>query len=494
MPLPLDIVLLLLMLLLAAPPLAAFRHAFPSTVPTLSRLLLQDKDAAAAVAFDALFTLRTSSPFNYIIGRRQDRRSLERSINNAQRKLAALTRRHRELDERIGRERNLLAAAELKALKHEKLGLKDAMTALAASSKELLLQRGDGDGAQATGTTAGEGTYSKVLHGTNAKTHQTVAVKLADTTHFDMLHKEFLVLQRLQNEFGFPHVHLFGRQEILNLGPSVVLVMDLLGPSVESLLFSLTLGTGGFSSATVLQVATDMLHRLQALGRHGVVHGDVHPGNILMGVTAGSNRTCHLIDFGRSTFTALAPGLDTSKIFPGAGLMSTAGSSRAVPDSDYVAGTVGFSSSETLLGRGGLEKDDLESLIYTLAYLLSGRLPAFCAAARSVREVAADKAKCSAMELLDHDSALAATRAGGLIAELLQHLRALPRDDLFSSGKPDLDALLLLADRALEAETGDCANSHSPLDWEAHGIHWSPEGIVANDFYFPSGPSLFGIE
>lgn len=398
---------------------------------------------------------------HWVIGKRHDRRLAEGAHAEALRRLERLRVAHRALDERIRASSH--SATELKHLKLEKLALKDEMATLVAATEE----------SEEPPVEIGVGTFSKVLHGTNMHTGETVAVKLAKAE--GMLLKEYLVLQRLHNEFGFPSVHLYGRQEILNMGSSVVLVMDLLGPSVESLLFHLTLGTDrGFSSHTVLHIAKDVLHRLQALGRHGIVHGDLHPGNVLLGVSSGSNRTCHLIDFGRASLSAIAPGTDTSAMFRGAGLVP---STHAISDRAYVAGTMGFSSADTLLGRGGLERDDVESLAYTLAFLLAGRLPAFVSApAADTRQVAATKARCSALDLLCGEAELAATPAGLLIEAMLHHVQSLPRHD--RAAKPDYDFLLTQADAALVACT------HAPLDWEVQGIHWSPDtGVVVNQFY-----------
>ena len=434
----------------------------------LLRLLLLHKSKASAPSTPTFALRKIGSRLlsqqqqqqqqHWVIGKRHDRRLAEGAHEEARRRLERLRVAHRALDARI---RAATGEFQLKQLKQEKLALKDEIKSLEAATAAVV-------GTESNLLEIGVGTFSKVLHGTNMQTGDTVAVKLAKTQ--GMLLKEYLILQRLHNEFGFPSVHLYGRQEILNMGSSVVLVMDLLGPSVESLLFHLTLGTNrGFSSGTVLHIAKDVLHRLQALGRHGIVHGDLHPGNVLLGVSAGSNRTCHLIDFGRSSLSAVSPGTDTSAMFRGAGL---APSTHAISDSAYVAGTMGFSSAATLCGAGGLERDDVESLAYTLAYLLSGRLPDFVVSAPDTRRVAAAKARCSTLDLLCGEAELAASPAGLLIAAILDNVRSLPQHD--RSAKPDYDALLAQADPA----------PHAPLDWEAQGIHWSPDtGIVVNQHY-----------
>ena len=49
----------------------------------------------------------------------------------------------------------------------------------------------------------------------------------------------------------------------------------------------------------MLNLALQLLKRLQVLSDFSIVHGDIQPGNMLMG-RAAENCTVHLIDFGLS--------------------------------------------------------------------------------------------------------------------------------------------------------------------------------------------------
>ena len=335
-------------------------------------------------------TLR-STDSSLIVGKKRDRRCLDWAITNIDRRLSYLKSQHKILDDKLIKDRNFLSLVETKQLKMAKLNFKDEIMKLtivknaSAADTSTKVPSSTGDS-----LLLGSGSFAKVLHGTNIITQQTVAIKTSNLESFNDLWKEYLVLERLKNDFGFPHSYYFGKQNILQYGPMAVLVMDLLGPSIESLLFSTTLGTSGFSSLTVLRIAHDLVNRLQSLQRHNIVHNDIHPGNILMGNCGASNNTCFLVDFGRATLSLPSQdhaNVDMQKMFRGAlkssidatvplqgrynatgtgtgtGTTSIAGSVRR----SY--GTIGFSSANSLLGTKLTTLDDLESVVYTLSYL-----------------------------------------------------------------------------------------------------------------------------
>ena len=152
-----------------------------------------------------------------------------------------------------------------------------------------------------------------------------------------------------------------------------------------------------------------MLGLLESLSRCGIVHGDIQPGNFLMGKDDDTHRrTVHLIDFGlSSTIASEATGSEVSHIsalasafsaLPAAISHPIQGSSRpsmtvrplastvAASTASWatsgrasgskISGTLDFSSSRVLRGLQAADpRDDLESLAYTLLYLLRGCLP-----------------------------------------------------------------------------------------------------------------------
>lgn len=149
----------------------------------------------------------------------------------------------------------------------------------------------------------------------------------------------------------------------------VVMVMDVLGPSLDRLLFSTYMGTRGFSSRTILLLTQQLIQRLEVLASHKIVHNDIQPGNMLMGVGGGlanGNRTVHLIDFGLSrniqNVSVVAAQSSINNEIDGKGV------------GDVLNGTLAFSSVAAMQGNACCEKDDVEALCYSLTYLLSNSL------------------------------------------------------------------------------------------------------------------------
>ena len=133
-----------------------------------------------------------------------------------------------------------------------------------------------------------------------------------------------------------------------------VLVLDLLGPSLEDLM---TYCGRRLSLKTVLMLADQMLERMKMLHTRGVIHRDIKPDNLLMGVGSDVNRL-FIVDFGLAKRYVDARG-------------------HHIPykEGRSLTGTARYASINTHLGRSQGRRDDLESLVYVLLYLLRGSLP-----------------------------------------------------------------------------------------------------------------------
>lgn len=134
-----------------------------------------------------------------------------------------------------------------------------------------------------------------------------------------------------------------------------MLVMELLGPTLESLLEKCG---RRLSLKTVLMVADQLIRRLEQLHSKHYVHRDVKPENFLLGV-GKSEGTIHLIDFG------LAREFNNP----------VTGAHMTCLESRRFVGTARFASVNTHAGVEQSRRDDLESLGYLLVYLSKGRLP-----------------------------------------------------------------------------------------------------------------------
>ncbi|GMN50507.1 hypothetical protein TIFTF001_019656 [Ficus carica] len=115
------------------------------------------------------------------------------------------------------------------------------------------------------------------------------------------------------------------------------------------------------SEETVACIAVEAISILEQLHLKGFVHGDVKPENFLLGLPGTPNeKKLYLIDLGLASRWR-----DTS-------------SGRHVDydqKPDVFRGTVRYASVHAHLGRTGSRRDDLESLAYTLIFLLKGKLP-----------------------------------------------------------------------------------------------------------------------
>ncbi|GAB4816588.1 hypothetical protein N2152v2_003634 [Parachlorella kessleri] len=164
---------------------------------------------------------------------------------------------------------------------------------------------------------------------------------------------EWSVYGALGNVPGVPKVHYKGRQ-----GDFYIMVMDCLGPS----LWDVWNAQGQvMSQEMVACIAVESVAILERLHAKGFVHGDVKPENFLLGAPTSSNeKRLYLVDLGLATRWKDA-------------VCGTHVEYDQRPD--VFRGTVRYASVHAHLGRTASRRDDLESLAYTLLFLLRGRLP-----------------------------------------------------------------------------------------------------------------------
>eukprot|EP00890_Picochlorum_soloecismus_P003283 jgi/Picsp_1/3956/NSC_01468-R1_protein len=164
---------------------------------------------------------------------------------------------------------------------------------------------------------------------------------------------EWSVYGALGNVSGVPKVHYKGRQ-----GDYYIIVMDILGPSLWDVW-----NTHGqvMSQEMVACIAVEAIAILERLHAKGFVHGDVKPENFLLGAPGSSNeKKLWLVDLGLATrWRDLLCGTHV----------------EYDQRPDVFRGTVRYASVHAHLGRTASRRDDLESLAYTLQFLLRGRLP-----------------------------------------------------------------------------------------------------------------------
>ncbi|KAF7145714.1 hypothetical protein RHSIM_Rhsim04G0087400 [Rhododendron simsii] len=164
---------------------------------------------------------------------------------------------------------------------------------------------------------------------------------------------EWQVYNTLNGCYGIPSAHYKGRQ-----GDFYILVMDMLGPSLWDVWNSLGQSMSPNMAACIAVEAISILEKLHL---KGFVHGDVKPENFLLGQPGSADdKKLYLIDLGLAS------------------KWKDASSGQHVEYDqrpDIFRGTVRYASVHAHLGRTGSRRDDLESLAYTLIFLIKGRLP-----------------------------------------------------------------------------------------------------------------------
>jgi len=118
-----------------------------------------------------------------------------------------------------------------------------------------------------------------------------VAIKTESINEtFSQLLKE-IQSYHLLTTVGFPRLI---KQGISVENGFIYIATDLLGPSIEDLF---NLCGKRFSLKTTLMVFYQLLERLQFMHERNVIHRDIKPDNIMMGIGDTSN-IVHMIDFG----------------------------------------------------------------------------------------------------------------------------------------------------------------------------------------------------
>ncbi|CAK7356887.1 unnamed protein product [Dovyalis caffra] len=201
------------------------------------------------------------------------------------------------------------------------------------------------------GRKIGSGSFGEIYLGTNIQTNEEVAIKLENvkTRHPQLLYESKLY-KILQGGTGIPNVKWFGVEGDYN-----VLVMDLLGPSLEDLF---NFCSRKLSLKTVLMLADQMINRVEFVHSKSFLHRDIKPDNFLMGLGRRANQV-YCIDFGLAKKYR-----DTS-------------THQHIPyrENKNLTGTARYASMNTHLGIEQSRRDDLESLGYVLMYFLRGSLP-----------------------------------------------------------------------------------------------------------------------
>ncbi|GBE82252.1 Casein kinase I homolog 1 [Sparassis crispa] len=203
------------------------------------------------------------------------------------------------------------------------------------------------------GKKVGEGSFGVIFEGTNLLNSQTVAIKFEPRkAEAPQLRDECRSYRILAGCVGIPQIYHFGQEGLHN-----ILVIDLLGPSLEDLF---DMCGRKFSIKTVCMAARQMLSRVQTIHEKNLIYRDIKPDNFLIGRPGTKNaNVIHVVDFGMAK------------------QYRDPRTKQHIPyrERKSLSGTARYMSINTHLGREQSRRDDLEALGHVFMYFLRGSLP-----------------------------------------------------------------------------------------------------------------------
>ncbi|CAM9185412.1 unnamed protein product [Lampetra fluviatilis] len=220
----------------------------------------------------------------------------------------------------------------------------------------------------------GSGSFGDIYLAMNITTGEEVAVKLESqkARHPQLLYESKLY-KILQGGVGIPNIRWFGQEREYN-----VLVMDILGPSLEDLF---NFCSRRFTMKTVLMLADQMISRVEYVHNKNFIHRDIKPDNFLMGVGRHCNKAmCTLRPREVSNARWQEVTGQTQLYLIDFGLAKKYRDSRTRQHIPYredknLTGTARYASINAHLGIEQSRRDDMESLGYVLMYFNRTSLP-----------------------------------------------------------------------------------------------------------------------
>ena len=193
----------------------------------------------------------------------------------------------------------------------------------------------------------GKGSFGVIYKGENIRTREKVAIKVETIEHGTYLLKnESIIYRYLNNMAGIPSVKWFGKDDT-----NYYMVINLLGKSLQNIKDEI----GCFTLHDALKIGIYLITLIQNIHEKGLVHRDIKPDNFLFGLDDTSK--IYIIDFG---FCKSYVGDDNEHM--------------RMKKTNNLIGSRTYASINAHNFDEISRRDDLESLCYTLIYLVFGKL------------------------------------------------------------------------------------------------------------------------
>ena len=204
----------------------------------------------------------------------------------------------------------------------------------------------------------GNGAFGDIYKVEKKKTGDFLAAKVEKAVKNQkhiMLFWESKLIHKLRGKTAVPNLHFVGDEKTEDGKMYHVMVMDMLGKSLEDLFQECR---RKFDISTVLHISVQMIKRIQVVHEERIIHRDIKPDNFLVGGTDQTKSTVYIIDFG------------LAKCYK-----SSDGEHIPFRDGKNLTGTARYASINTHIGYEQSRRDDLETIGHVLLYFLKGSLP-----------------------------------------------------------------------------------------------------------------------
>jgi serine/threonine protein kinase len=189
----------------------------------------------------------------------------------------------------------------------------------------------------------GEGAFGLIFKGLNTNTNKNVAIKIEDKSK-SLLINEAKIYNLLKKIKGIPNFRSYG-----NVGKFNYMVIDYVGITLEHYRIN---NSGRLSVDKVKNIGLQMIEIIEEIHMNYIIHRDIKPENFLI-----YNDKIFIIDFGLSKIY-----IKNNKHILKRNIQNIIGNIR------YCSVNIHNNISPS-------RRDDIESIIYILIYLLNGELP-----------------------------------------------------------------------------------------------------------------------